>query len=54
MNEERAYYYDLYNIDTEKVEATEVITPTEAKVRNSQLRINKEPQRWIASKWINH
>ena len=48
------YSYDLYNTDTEQVEATENKTPDEVARLNHILRENDEPQRWIATPWINH
>lgn len=50
----RYYSYDLYNTDTEQVEATERHTPEEIAKRNHILRANGEPQRWIATPWVNH
>ncbi len=43
------YSYDLYNIDTEQIEATEYKTASEVEAANKQLRANGEPQRWIAT-----
>jgi hypothetical protein len=51
---ERWYSYDLYNTDTEEVEATELHTPSEVARRNCVLRANGEPQRWVATPWVNH
>ena len=51
---ERHYSYDLYNTDTEQVEATEFHTADEIARRNHILRTNGEPQRWIATPWVNH
>ena len=39
--------YDLYNSDTEEVEATELHTSDEVRRRNDILRSNGEPQRWV-------
>jgi hypothetical protein len=50
----KTYSYDLYNIDTEEVEATEYLTPDEVDDRNDILRTNGEPQRWVATPWVNH
>jgi hypothetical protein len=53
-DETTAYSYDLYNTNTEEVEATERLTPDEVARRNQMLRANGEPQRWIATPWVNH
>ena len=44
------YSYDLYNTDTELVEATERLTADEVARRNHVLRTNGEPQRWVATR----
>lgn len=46
---ERIAIIELYNTETEFVEAIERMTRTEAYVRNKQLRENNEPHRWIPS-----
>lgn len=51
---EKHYSYDLFNTETEQVEATENHTATEIARRNDILRSNGEPQRWIATPWVNH
>lgn len=51
---EHYYSYDLYNTETGQVEATERLTPEEVAKRNHTLRVNEEPQRWIATPWVNH
>lgn len=51
---ERYYSYDLYNTETETVEATERKTASEVRGLNHVLRENGEPQRWIATPWVNH
>ena len=48
------YSYDLYNTSTEQVEATERLTAGEVCERNRILRVNGEPQRWVATPWVNH
>ena len=53
-DETTAYSYDLYNTNTEEVEATERLTPDEVARRNQMLRANNEPQRWVATPWVNH
>ncbi len=50
----RYYSYDLYNTDTEQVEATENHTADDIRRRNDVLRANGEPQRWVATPWVNH
>ena len=50
----RYYSYDLYNTDTELVEATEQKTADEVERLNHVLRQNGEPQRWIPTPWVNH
>ena len=55
MNERQKYYsYDLYNTETEQVEATENHTADEIRRANDILRANGEPQRWVATPWVNH
>jgi hypothetical protein len=39
--------YELFNTQTEEVEATEFMTSQEAKTRNDYLRSYGESQRWI-------
>jgi hypothetical protein len=39
--------YELFNVDTEAVEAIEDISPGEACDRNQVLKSKKEPYRWI-------
>lgn len=52
---ERQYWsYDLYNTDTEQVEATENKTADDVERLNRALRENGEPQRWVATPWVNH
>lgn len=51
---DRHYSYDLYNTDTEQVEATELHTADWVRKANSALRNNGEPQRWVATLWVNH
>jgi len=48
------YIYDLYNTATEEVEATARKTPDEVRDANAKLRANGEPQRWVATPWVNH
>lgn len=40
--------HELYNTQTEKVEAVEMMTSQEATERNEQLYFNEEPRRWMA------
>lgn len=54
MDEGKHYSYDLYNTETEAVEATEIHTAKEIARRNNILRSNGEPQRWIATPLVNH
>lgn len=51
---QRYYSYDLYNTDTEQVEATEHKLPDDVRRINNILRNNGEPQRWVATPWVNH
>lgn len=51
---ERYFSYDLYNTATEEVEAVERKTPDEVRSLNDVLRNGNEPQRWIATLWVNH
>jgi hypothetical protein len=51
---QRYYNYDLYNTDTELVEASEYKLPDDVRRLNNILRKNGEPQRWIATPWVNH
>lgn len=52
---ERQYWsYDLYNTDTEEVEATENHTDSEVREMNRVLIAKGEPQRWVATRWVNH
>jgi hypothetical protein len=51
---EKTYSYDLYNTETEQVEATERLTPDERQSRNDTLRKHGEPYRWVATPWVNH
>lgn len=44
---EKYYSYDLYNTETEQVEATEHHTADDIRWRNDALRRNGEPQRWV-------
>jgi hypothetical protein len=39
--------YDLYNTDTEQIEAIELKTPDEVQKLNHILRTNEEAQRWV-------
>jgi hypothetical protein len=39
--------HELYNRETEEVEAVEVITPAKASGRNLQLKRLGEPYRWV-------
>ena len=39
--------HELYNRETEEVEAVEVITPAKAKQRNVELKRLGEPYRWV-------
>jgi hypothetical protein len=39
--------YELFNLETEAVDAIEDISPGEAADRNQVLRSRKEPYRWI-------
>jgi hypothetical protein len=48
------FSYDLFNTETEQVEACENLTADEVRRRNHILRTNGEPQRWIATPWVNH
>lgn len=48
------YSYDLYNTATEQTEATERLTSDEARRRNHRLLVTGEPQRWVATRWVNH
>ena len=48
------FSYDLYNTDTELVEATEHKTADDVRQLNDILRQNGEPQRWVATPWVNH
>lgn len=51
----REYYsYDLYNTETEQVEATQNHTAEEIRRANEILQTNGEPQRWVATPWVNH
>ena len=51
---QKFFSYDLYNTDTEQVEATEFLTADEIARRIHVLRTNGEPQRWVATPWVNH
>jgi hypothetical protein len=51
---ENTWSYDLYHTGTEQVEATERKTASEALRLNAILRANGEPQRWLATPWVNH
>ena len=51
---ERYFSYDLYNTATEEVEVTELKTPDEVARLNRALLANNEPQRWLATPWVNH
>ena len=51
---EKYYSYDLYNTETELVEATERMTADEQRDRNDELRRNGEPQRWVSTPFVNH
>ena len=54
QNDGRAYSYDLYNIETELVEATERRTADDVARSNKIFRANGEPYRWVATPWVNH
>jgi len=47
------FSYDLYNTETEQVEATENHTADEIRRANDIFRQNGEPQRWVATPWVN-
>ena len=51
--ESRFYSYDLYNTETEEVETTEQLTAADVASRNHILRSGDEPQRWIATPFVN-
>jgi hypothetical protein len=50
---EKSFSYDLYNTETEQVEATERHTPADVKERNFVLANNREPKRWLPTPWVN-
>ncbi len=54
MTPRQYFSYDLYNTETEQVEAIENHTADEIRQRNDTLRSNGEPQRWVATPWVNH
>lgn len=54
LNKEKLFSYDLYNTDTERVEATEHKMPDDVRKLNDILRNNGEPQRWVCTPWVNH
>lgn len=54
MSTERYWSYDLYNTETETVEATEQKTADQVRDLNAALRRNGEPQRWVGTPWVNH
>lgn len=39
--------FELYNVDTEEIEAVQFMTVADSQTRNQTLRESREPGRWV-------